>query len=59
MLSVRTRRHRVTGTWWRRPTIVLALTIMVVALLSGCSLVPASWKVAFGSQIEVLSLIHI
>lgn len=53
MLSVRTRRHRVTGTWWRRPTIVLALTIMVVALLSGCSLVPASWKVAFGSQIEV------
>ena len=72
VLSMGTSRHVNTHPHWRRPTIIVALTVLVVALLSGCSLVPASWKVAVGSQIQVtayfanvaglykdLSLIHI
>ncbi len=53
VLSMGTSRHVNTHPHWRRPTIIVALTVVVVALLSGCSLVPASWKVAVGSQIQV------
>ncbi|MGV9859121.1 MCE family protein [Gordonia sp. NPDC003425] len=37
----------------RRPIIFLGVTLLAVSLLSGCSLIPASWKAAFGSAIEV------
>lgn len=37
----------------RRSLGVVALTLIVVGTLSGCSLIPASWKVAFGQAIEV------
>ncbi|GAA1482934.1 MCE family protein [Gordonia sinesedis] len=37
----------------RRSVAATSLALLIVAVLSGCSLIPASWRVALGQDIEV------